>query len=91
MSQPIQHQTAGNRFTCIVDDHEAELAYARADGRLDLRHTRVPDAIGGRGIAGDLVRAALDYARAEGLGVVPTCSYVASYIERHPEYEDLLA
>jgi predicted GNAT family acetyltransferase len=51
----------------------------------------VPAAIGGRGIAGRLVRAALEHARAAGLKVVPRCSYVADYLDKHPEYADLRA
>ena len=73
-----------------LDGHEAELVYRRQDGRLLIDHTGVPQAIGGRGVAGELVRAALDYARAEGLRVVPLCSYSAEYIQRHPEYADLV-
>jgi len=54
-------------------------------------HTGVPAAIGGRGVAAALVRAALDHARGEGLKVVPACSYVAAYFKRHPQDADLLA
>ena len=46
---------------------------------------------GGRGVGGELVRSALDYARSKDLKVVPACEYVAAYIERHPEYADLVA
>ena len=48
------------------------------------------ESVGGRGVAGDLVKAALDYARAQGLRVVPACSYSAAYVQRHPEYADLV-
>ena len=54
-------------------------------------HTVVPLALEGHGIAGRLARAALDYARDRGLSVVPLCPYVADYIGKHPEYEDLVA
>lgn len=91
MNQQVQHQPGASRFLAIVDDHEAELVYARMGGRIDLRHTRVPEAIGGQGVAADLVRAALEFARSEGLEVVPSCSYAASFIQRHPAYQDLLA
>lgn len=90
MSLRIDHDPNSRRFTTQVDGHEAELIYRQQGARLIIDHTGVPEAIGGRGIAGELVKAALDYARAEGLRVVPACSYSAAYIQRHPEYADLV-
>ena len=90
MSLQIKHDPASGRFSTQVDGHGAELLYRRLDGRLLIDHTGVPQAIGGRGVAGELVRAALDYARAENLRVAPLCSYSAEYIQRHPEYADLV-
>ena len=57
-----------------------------ADGALDVRHTIVPGEIGGRGIASALVKAAYDYALANELVPVATCSYAVKWLERHPEY-----
>lgn len=54
-------------------------------------HTGVPPELEGRGIAGQLAKFALDDARARGLRVVARCPYVAAYIERNPEYAELLA
>jgi len=90
MSLHIDHDPDSRRFTTQVDGHEAELIYRQQGARLIIDHTGVPEAIGGRGIAGELVKAALDYARAEGLRVVPACSYSAAYVQRHPEYADLV-
>lgn len=90
MSLQIAHDAASGRFSTRVDGHLAELLYRRQDRRLVIDHTGVPNAIGGRGIAGELVKAALEYARAEGLRVVPACSYSAAYIRRHPQYADLI-
>ncbi|RMF40140.1 MAG: N-acetyltransferase, partial [Anaerolineae bacterium] len=53
-------------------------------------HTGVPEAIGGRGIGSKLARAGLKYARQQGYRVRPLCWFVAGYIQRHPEYQDLL-
>jgi predicted GNAT family acetyltransferase len=86
----IRHQPEQNRFVVQVDGHEAELGYCMIAGRLSIEHTGVPEAIGGRGIAAALVKAALEYARAEGLRVLTPCSYAEVYIGRHPEYESLL-
>lgn len=88
---PITHDQQTHRFTTRLEGHEAELVYRLRDGRLTIEHTGVPEAIGGRGVAGALVREVLEYARAEGLRVVPACSYSAVYIRRHPEYADLVA
>lgn len=90
MSSQITHDPSTQRFTTQVDGHDAELVYRLQDGRLFIDHTGVPEAIGGRGIAADLVKAVLEYARAEGLRVVPACSYSAEYVRRHPQYADLV-
>jgi hypothetical protein len=87
----IQHDPAAQRFSTVVDGVEAHLEYRRHGGVLTITHTRVPEAIGGRGIAGALVQAAMDHARAEGLKVDPVCSYSAVWMERHPEYHALRA
>jgi len=71
--------------------HVCVLEYALRDGVATFHHTEVPPAVGGRGVAADLVRTGLETARAQGWSVRPTCSYVAAYMRRHPEYQDLLA
>jgi predicted GNAT family acetyltransferase len=87
----VRHETDRHRFVTLVDGVEGELEYRREAGRLLLTHTHVPTEIGGRGIAAELTRQALAFARAEGLKVVPVCSYAATYFRRHPEHADLLA
>ena len=88
---PIQHDPAARRFYVVVDGVEAELDYLRGGNQLSIVHTGVPSAIAGRGIAGRLVREAVEFAKSEGLKVRPACSYAASWMERHPEYADLRA
>ncbi|MFC7302506.1 GNAT family N-acetyltransferase [Cognatiluteimonas weifangensis] len=85
----VAHDRADRRFVVLLEGHEARLEYDPVEGGLDLTHTLVPDAIGGRGVAGQLVRAALEFARAQGLRVRPSCSYVEAWMRRHPEYDDL--
>lgn len=85
----IQHDPAAHRFSAQVEGHEGELVYRQREGRLEIDRTAVPPAIGGRGIAAQLVKAALDFARASGWRVKPNCSYAAAYIRQHPEYADL--
>ena len=81
----IDHQPDRTRFTTHVDGQEAELHYVRDGDVLMITHTGVPAAIGGRGIAGALVQAAVEFARANGLYVRPACSYAASWMERHQD------
>ncbi|MBO5182373.1 MAG: N-acetyltransferase [Paraprevotella sp.] len=84
----IIHDEAGKQFKVEVDGHTAYVAYRlTADNGLDIRHTIVPDEIGGRGIASALVKAAYDYARGNGLKPIATCSYAAVWLQRHPEYQ----
>jgi hypothetical protein len=88
----IQHDLDTHRFTAEVDSGTAVLSYAPAGKEaLDLFSTYVPPADRGRNIAAQLVEAALAYARAQGFRVIPTCWYVALWIQRHPEHADLLA
>ncbi|WP_140908643.1 GNAT family N-acetyltransferase [Cognatiluteimonas lumbrici] len=85
----IGHDAERRRFSATVDGHLGYVDYALDGGVLEILHTIVPDAIGGRGIAGQLVRAALDHARANGLRVRPTCPYADAWMRRHPDYEPL--
>ncbi len=63
----ISHDQDGKRFTTEVDGQHAELDYTVADGVMTITHTRVPREIGGRGIAAELMRAALQVAAERGL------------------------
>lgn len=67
------------------------IVYRLAGDVITLVHTEVDPAHSGQGHAATLARGALDDARARGLGVVPSCPYVARYIDKHPEYADLVA
>ncbi len=59
-------------------------------GQIVFTHTGVPPALEGRGIGSALAKTGLEYARANNLEVVPLCSFVRGYIERKPEYQDLV-
>jgi predicted GNAT family acetyltransferase len=74
---------AESRFELTEDGHLAELVYEAGDGRLVLVHTGVPDELGGRGLGGVLVRAALERAAREGLTIVPVCPFARSWLEKH--------
>jgi predicted GNAT family acetyltransferase len=87
---PVRHNAAASRYEVTVDGHLCVCEYESVDDRMVFTHTEVPSALRGRGLAEKLVRAALADARAGGRRVVPACSYVATFIQRHPEFQDLL-
>lgn len=86
----VAHNEAASRFEVTVQGQHSELSYRRDDNRILFTHTFVPPALRGRGIAGKMAQAALEYARENKLVAVPLCSYMASYIRRHPEYQPLV-
>ena len=86
----IVHNVGLHRFETVVEGTLARCDY-RLDGNgMRLVHTEVPPALEGRGIAAKLVAAALVHAREQGLSVIPVCSYVRTYMRRHPETAELL-
>ena len=87
----ITHEPGAGRFEAGVDGLRCEATYELIDGVMWIVHTAVPHALRDRGIAAQLVRAALDHARTQQLKVYPACSYVRAYMRRHPETLDLLA
>ncbi len=74
-----------SRLEITVDGELAELVYRTRAGRLILVHTEVPEALGGRGLGGELVRAAISKATAAGMTVVPLCPFARSWLEGHPD------
>ncbi|GEL21885.1 N-acetyltransferase [Pseudonocardia sulfidoxydans NBRC 16205] len=92
MSDPVVvDRPDRSRFEILVDDEVAGRAfYQLRDGLIVFTHTEVDDRFGGRGIGGALARGALDAARARGLRVRPDCTFVKGWIDKHPEYADLL-
>ena len=87
----IRHDAAHHRFVTEVDGHTAYVEYEPGDSAIAITHTIVPQEIGGRGIAGQLVRAAALHARNEGLRVDPICSYADAWMRKHPEFDALRA
>ena len=88
----VEHDRDARRFTIAVSSGIAVLAYAPAGSDvLEFYSTYVPSADRGRGISASLVQAAIEYARVEGLRIIPTCWYVAQWLRHHPEHADLVA
>lgn len=94
MSGDIIHEPQNNRFILRLDGHEqaAFITYTPIDGGgvYDVDHTFTPPAMRGKGVAGKLVRKVISFARENELKIIPTCSYVVTYFERHPEDKDVL-
>ena len=86
----VKHEVSKGRFVAEVDGLRSTADYELANLAMVMTHTFVPPQLRGRGIAEKLVRTALDYARAQSLKVVPSCSYVAAFIQRHAEYQNLV-
>jgi uncharacterized protein len=87
----VRDNRAEQEFALETEGGRAVAAYQREGDRVVFTHTVVPAELEGRGIGSRLVRGALDLVRDQGLKVVPQCAFVRAYIQRHPEYRDLLA
>jgi hypothetical protein len=88
----IDHGDHGEYRAHPVDsDHIGRLTWVQHDGVRVAEHTIVPRAIGGRGIAGELVKALVADAREQGFLIDPVCSYVAAQFAKHPDWSDLRA
>ncbi|MGB6307384.1 MAG: GNAT family N-acetyltransferase, partial [Steroidobacteraceae bacterium] len=81
----IDHDSSAQRFTTEVEGSRAQLDYTLSGGIMTITHTRVPPQIGGRGIAAQLMAAALGTAHSAGWKVDPACSYAAAYMAKHPQ------
>ena len=88
----IRRNEAEHRYELLVDDELAAYVEMRGErGTVELPHTYTLPAFRGRGLAAQVVNFALDDLSARGQIVVPTCWFVAEYIEAHPEFHHLLA
>jgi predicted GNAT family acetyltransferase len=89
-SAGIRDNKAQSRFELDVGGALAFANYRLAPGKVIITHTETPRALRGRGIASTLVKGALDLIRADGLKVVAGCSFVVDYLDKHPEFADLV-
>jgi len=81
----VVNETAEHRFAIHDPDGEAFIEYRLNNKRLVLVHTEVPPELGGRGLAADLVLAAVDHAEANGLTIVPVCPMARGWLVRHAD------
>ncbi len=87
----VVNNRALHRYELTVDGHLAATYYEVADNIISFIHTEVPPELGGKGIGSKLVKGALDQVRADGLKVIAQCPFVKAYIDKHPDYANLLA
>jgi hypothetical protein len=90
VSDTVRNNPAQSRFELDLDGHLAVAYYQLKPGIITFTHTEVPAELSGRGIGSKLVRGALELTRAQGLKVVAKCPFVAAYMAKHPEFNDLL-
>lgn len=86
----ILHLEDARVFQTEIDGKKGVVEYLQVANRIIFTHTEVDPALEGRGIASQLARHVLEYAREKGFEVMPLCPYIAGYINRHPEYKTLL-
>lgn len=91
MDYDIRHNPDRSRFETTVENHECVLDYTLDDTVVSMNRVYVPPPVEGRGIASAITRAALDFSRSQGWKVRPRCPYVAAWIKRHADYQDLIA
>ncbi|MDO9414371.1 MAG: GNAT family N-acetyltransferase [Pseudolabrys sp.] len=91
MSNNVRNNARAHRFELPVEGHTAFSEYRLSGGVYTVMHTEVPKELGGKGIGSQLAAGLLDLIRAEGAKVKPLCPFVRGYIEKHPDYADLLA
>lgn len=90
MDYDIGNNEAGNRYELEYENHVAVVEYKLMPGKIYFTHTEVPEELEGKGIGSALARFVLNDARQRQLQVIPLCPFINAYIEKHPEYQDLL-
>ena len=87
----IVDNSARGRFEYEVEGRTAFIDYRRAGNVLLLTHAEVPRELEGRGIGSLMVRGTLELIRERGEKMIPLCSFIAAFVRRNPDYQDLLA
>ena len=89
MAQTVKKEE--KRFVIYAEGKEVYVEFDMNDDKMDLDHTYTHPDLRGRGLAAQVVGAALEYAKENNFRVVPTCSYVRSFINKNDEYKELVA
>lgn len=91
MEENVIHEKENERFVIYSEGNEVYIEYSMAGNKINLYHTFTDPALRGKGLAAHVVRAALEFAKKNNLKVIPTCSYVQSFIAKNDEYKELVA
>ena len=91
LSAQVRDNPGRQRYELQLPEGLAFATYQQRGDVMAVTHSEVPPEVEGRGIGSALVRGVLDDIRARGFKVLPLCGFVAAYIRRHKEYQDLLA
>jgi len=86
----VVNNPAAGRFEITVDDKVAYEQYMISGDTITFIHSYTPVELRGKGLAGELAKYSLEYAKANKLKVIIKCPYITGYIEKHPEYKTLL-
>ena len=90
MEENVIHEKENERFVINVEGNEVYVKYKMANNEINLHHTFTDPALRGKGLAAQVVRAALEFAKENKQKVIPTCSYVQSFIAKNDEYKELV-
>lgn len=91
MIEKVKNDTSGNRFFLEIEGDEVYLMYDESKNVIDLYSTYTPPQLRGKGLAAEVVKAALEYAKEKKLKVIPSCWYVRKFIDQNPEYQNLVS
>ncbi|TYB73827.1 N-acetyltransferase [Bizionia gelidisalsuginis] len=89
MSHTLIHNESKHQFEVHLNDSIAFAAYERFENGITYTHTEVPTEMSGQGVGSFIAKGILDYAKENNLQVKPECSFILSYIDKHPEYQDI--
>jgi len=90
MDKKVIHEKENQRFVIYNESNEVYVEYTMKDNELNLYHTFTDPVLRGKGLAAQVVRAALEFAKENNLKVIPTCSYVHSFIAKNDEFKELV-
>ncbi len=87
----VQHDPIGQKFFIPLGNTEAILAYTQINNILDIHHAAVPDPYQGKGLAEKMAVFAFEYAKKNGLKIIPTCEYLQEkFLPKHPDYRNIV-
>ena len=91
MTTDVADNASALQYEITVDGEPAGvIRYTREGDTITMVHTEIEPKFEGHGVGAELVQRALDDVRAKGEHVRPLCPFVAAYIRRHPDYDDLV-